>query len=131
MGVDRDDATRPEVRDLTEVERTILEFAVSTMTVGAAEARAPIVGRASRRAGASRNPRLLQPCTRDDVPLIPDGERWPLLFDVDSPPDDPLTIELFASDGLLKGVDLTTYGDDAVGSTWPDVGTIHRAAYPF
>jgi hypothetical protein len=66
----------------------------------------------------------------DDVPLIPDGERWPLLFDVDSPPDDPLTIELFASDGLLKGVDLTTYGDDAVGSTWPDVGTIHRAEYP-
>ncbi len=121
-------ADRPDVRDLTEVERGILELAVSTMTVGEAEARAQL---SVARHGGPAHPgthvcfNLSLP---DDVPLIPTGERWPLLFDVDSPPEAPLTIEVFAADGRLQGVDLTTYGDDEVGLIWPEIARIHRTA---
>jgi hypothetical protein len=121
-------AERPQIRDLTAVERGILEFVVSTMTVGAAEARAQL---SVARHGGPAHPGThvcFNIALPDDVPLIPVGESWPLLFDVDSSPEAPLTIEVFITNGRLNSVDLTTYGDDEVGLVWPDVSRIHRTA---
>jgi hypothetical protein len=126
MGDEGLTAEQPQVRELTAVERGILEFVASTMSVGAAEARVQLSG--------AQHGGLAHPGTHlcfnialpDDVPRIPQGESWPLLFDVDSSPEAPLTIEVFATDGRLSGVDLTTYGDDEVGLVWPEVSRIHR-----
>jgi hypothetical protein len=114
-----------DLRELSATERSLLEFLISAMSVGRAEAQAQL--KVAKYAG------LGHPGTHvcfnvqipDDAPLIPAEATWPLLFDVDAPPDAPLTIELFARSGRLQGVDLTTYADDKYGSSWPALERIH------
>ena len=128
MGDEGLPAEQPQVRELTAVERGILEFVVSTMSLGAAEARAQL---SVAQHGGPAHPGThvcFNIALPDDVPQIPQGESWPLLFDVDSSPEAPLTIDVFATDGRLSGIDLTTYGDDEVGLVWPEVSRIHRTA---
>ena len=67
---------------------------------------------------------MFQPSDPDDATPVPDEAIWPLLFDVDARPDEPLSIEFFARSGRLQGVDLTTYADDRYGSSWPALDRI-------
>lgn len=113
-----------EKRPLSEIERAVIEMAISTMKTGQAEARAQL---AVATYGGLAHPGT-HVCFMIDVPE--GAERLPqkrdiLDLDVDSTPNDPLEITLFVEGGVLSSVDLTTYGDDSSGSEWPPLSSIH------
>jgi hypothetical protein len=119
--------TPSELRELSDIERSLLEFLISTLSVGRTEAQAQLKVAKYAGPGHPGTHVCFNVQIPDGVPLIPDGPTWPLLFDVDAPQDAPLSIELFAQSGRLQGVDLTTYADDKYGSSWPALDRIHPA----
>jgi hypothetical protein len=113
-----------EKRPLSEIERAVIDMAVSTMKTGQAEARAQL--------DVATYGGLAHPASHVCFMIdVPEGvERTPQSRDivdleVDSTPKDPLEITLFIVGGVLSSVDLTTYGDDSSGSRWPPLSRIH------
>jgi len=115
--------TLDEKRPLKEIERAVLEMAISTMDAGQAEARAQLAVATYGGLAHLGTHVCFMIDLPDDVELT--AHREVLELAVDSTPDTHQSIEVFIADGRLSSVDLTTYNQGDEDSTWPTVDRIH------
>ena len=126
--IDEFNATLPERRALSPLERAIIMLAISEMTVGREEAEAQL--RVATYGGRAHPGSHV--CFMIDVPetvaRIPEGYGSPVTLDVDLAGTKLMSIiDLFIRDGRLASVDLTEVDQDEEqeGTEWPELARIH------
>jgi len=116
-----------EKRALNEIERRVLEIAISALDQGQDEARAQLAVAAYGGAAHAGSHVCFMIDLPGDVELIPSSVSS-VLLDVDSALGQHVTIELFVKKGRLDSVDVNSYDDDSLATFWPAVEHIHPAA---
>ena len=116
-----------EKRALNEIERRVLELAISALDDGQDEARTQLAVASYGGLSHAGSHVCFMIDLPGDVDPIPSSVSS-VLLDVDSAPGQHVTIELFVKKGRLDSVDVNSYDDDSLATFWPAVEHIHPAA---
>jgi hypothetical protein len=121
-------STPPERRPLSDVERAIIQLAVSELTVGRAEAEAQLAVATYGGMAHAGTHVCFKIDVPDSAPRIPEGIGSGISLEVDVEGTTLMSnIDVFIRDGRLESVDLTEIDEDAdrAGTAWPELSRIH------